>query len=126
MHLDPKIYYSFPNLQPDIIPGVSGWTLCHFPMKDSGRAVSNGQTSTTCVNVDSVATRVAPVDCANPPPWSTPSVFQKSHNWNTKNLPARIVVDVASAACAAVLVAPVITTIDKYDRRCNCNVVRED
>ena len=79
-------------------------------MKDSGRAVSNGETPTACVNVDSVATRVAPVDAV-----LTPPVFRKTHSWNTKNLLARITVDVASAACAAVLVAPIITTIDKYD-----------
>jgi hypothetical protein len=33
--------------------------------------------------------------------------------WNTKNLGLRLAVDALSAACAAVLVAPVITMIDQ-------------
>ncbi|KAL8955964.1 MAG: hypothetical protein Q9183_006466 [Haloplaca sp. 2 TL-2023] len=36
-----------------------------------------------------------------------------SHTWNTKHLPSRIASDAASAACAAGLVAPLITVIDR-------------
>jgi len=80
-------------------------------MKDSGQAVADGQTSAACVNVDSVAKRVSPV---NPARWSD-NVKEKleKRNWNTARLPSRLAVDVVSASCAAVLVAPVILTIDK-------------
>lgn len=37
--------------------------------------------------------------------------------WNTKNLLPRMGVDAAAAACAATLIAPIITTID----RCGCS-----
>jgi hypothetical protein len=85
-------------------------------MKDSGQAVANGQTSSPCVDVNNVAVRTTPGASVHPPPWSASDLSTKLHNshkWNTKNLPARVVVDAASAACAAVLVAPVIATIDK-------------
>lgn len=34
--------------------------------------------------------------------------------WNTKNLGGRLAVDLASALCAASMVAPVISIIDRY------------
>ena len=44
---------------------------------------------------------------------STTSISTSS-KWNTKNLPSRIAADALSAGCAASLVAPVITIIDRY------------
>jgi hypothetical protein len=38
----------------------------------------------------------------------------KKKPWNTKNLLLRLGVDAAAAACAATLIAPIITTIDRY------------
>lgn len=38
---------------------------------------------------------------------------QLQKTWNTKNLGSRIAVDFASAACAASLVAPLISVIDR-------------
>jgi hypothetical protein len=86
-------------------------------MKDSGRAVADGQTSSPPgVNSNSVAVRASPTPPVHPTPWSAEVVstkLQETRKWNVKNLPARVAVDISSAACAAVLVAPVIATIDK-------------
>lgn len=48
---------------------------------------------------------------------SATEVMQEEKKWNTKALPARTAVDLLSAACAAGLVAPFITTIDKCVKR---------
>jgi hypothetical protein len=38
---------------------------------------------------------------------------KEGRQWNTKNLPQRLLADTASAACAAALVAPVISMVDR-------------
>ncbi|KAL8731551.1 MAG: hypothetical protein Q9181_004272 [Wetmoreana brouardii] len=46
----------------------------------------------------------------------TPTTVSSSmslHQWNTKHLPSRVASDAASAACAAGLVAPLITILDR-------------
>jgi hypothetical protein len=40
--------------------------------------------------------------------------LQEPHVWNTKNLGLRMASDFVSGFCAATMVAPVITVIDKY------------
>ena len=55
---------------------------------------------------------------AIPMPKSLPKGLAKAkiteERWNTEHLPYRIGVDIAAAASAGALVAPVITMIDKY------------
>jgi hypothetical protein len=41
--------------------------------------------------------------------------LEASKSWNTKNIGLRLAADGAAAATAGVLVAPVITMIDKYN-----------
>lgn len=40
---------------------------------------------------------------------------ESTQRWNTKNLGWRLAADATGAACAGVLVAPVISIIDRYD-----------
>ena len=39
---------------------------------------------------------------------------ERSNRWNLKDLGAKLTIDVASAAMAAGLVAPIVTVVDKY------------
>lgn len=47
------------------------------------------------------------------PDQSPPEAISQPRKWNTKNLGLRLGSDVAGAASAAVLVAPLITIIDR-------------
>ncbi len=53
---------------------------------------------------------------AESPPFSSrPSPLPRTPSkWNTEHLPQRILADIAAAACASTLVAPLITIIDRY------------
>ena len=45
---------------------------------------------------------------------SSNGVHVRSNRWNLKDLGAEFTIDVASAAMAAGLVAPIVTVVDKY------------
>jgi hypothetical protein len=69
---------------------------------------------------DSLTARLAPVldprapqVVAMPTQPSEEVKAQLQKTWNTKNLGPRIAADFASAACAASLVAPLISVIDR-------------
>jgi hypothetical protein len=88
-------------------------------MKDSGGVL--GETGVASPRVPAIAGTNLPSP-AEVVGWASPGVPRgmsplkeviEESKWNTKNLPARTVVDVFSAACAGGLVAPLITTIDK-------------
>jgi hypothetical protein len=81
-------------------------------MKDTGAAVTSGRSA--AVSLDNAANSASSVST----PWAEPTSTMTTNiglnkKWNTSHLVSRVAVDAASAACAAVLVAPVIATIDK-------------
>lgn len=66
--------------------------------------------------------RHLPLDAVKPPPLPTPPSLpiatpkapnMETSQWNTKNLGLRLGADAISAASAAVLVAPIISIIDR-------------
>lgn len=74
----------------------------------------------TPVALPSIESKNTPLDVRLPTP--KPDVAKKiekvvpgqAENWNTRNLGLRVAADGASALSAGLLVAPVITMIDKY------------
>ncbi|CAF9931863.1 hypothetical protein IMSHALPRED_008733 [Imshaugia aleurites] len=63
----------------------------------------------------SIGDKPAPPNAILPLPTPAPTAVipLKSHAWNTKNLPWRVVSDLTAAACASGLVSPLITIIDR-------------
>ncbi len=86
------------------------WLLfccCRRAMKDGN--AENPQASTSPLKLDG---RPPPPRALTAPMVEMPAVERKPE-WNTKNLGLRLTADLASAASAAVLVAPILPIIDR-------------
>jgi hypothetical protein len=76
-------------------------------MKEEGAGV--GELSRPALNAPGSLT--TPVNLAK---WRPKVLEEKKRAWNTRALGSRVTADATSAACAGVLVAPIITVIDRF------------
>lgn len=67
----------------------------------------------TTAAATAATTGIPPIIPAPPVTMDSKAGSSKTATWNTKNLPFRLGADLISAASAAVLVAPIISIIDR-------------
>jgi len=87
-------------------------------MKERGGAVGESEAHSTATVREALAWNT-------PTSGAVPSIVmaekKEGRAWNTRNLALRIGTDALAAASAGVLVAPIITTIDRYDKSLDGN-----